>query len=184
MLKRKEFLTALCVACIAVMSLSTLVYAATWTPEEMADWMYRVGRGKIWRTTYEVVNHIRPKVDDMQEKMGQGLVGEQIEGTHWTEVGPWNTLWLYPKPSNPKKVSFWIKLLSADGNNIRIIVWYERQYIDDTATRKFDWTFQDSQPRKKLIIDELPVAEQLEVKVRQTSGTPTYIYWHAIIEEL
>ena len=164
-----------------------------WTTQDMVDWMYNVGRHKIWMTNYIVRNEIKPTVDDIDEKMGQGLVGEWEKGNATTVGHGLKGLWTYIVPTdNPKKVSFWINLKEmSDGDTIQVGVQYDTdadgswEVVDDTPTREFLWNFANDQTFDgKLIIDELPVATSLYVSVYQGAGTSFTIYWHAIIEEM
>ena len=67
MLKRKQVLTVVSVVCVIAISLTGLyVRAATWTQEDMADWMYNVGRHKIWGIHYIVKNEIKPAVEQIE----------------------------------------------------------------------------------------------------------------------
>ena len=188
MKKKKQALVGLGVVCVLLASFA-LVYAA-WTPEQMANYMFNIGRHKIYQTNWILYNEIGPK-------MGQGLVGEWEKGSFETVINDIDS-WFYTAPDdNPKKVTFWIELDEMrNGDHIKVIVLYDVNPDDalpgrffypalDTASRKFEWEFENSQDRAAVMIaDELPVATSLWIYVEQTSGTPFTISYQAVIEEM
>lgn len=198
MLKRKQALIGIGIlGWVIAVSVSFLyVFAPSpWTTQDMVDYMYNVGKHKIWQTNWILYNEIHPKVDDIDEKMGQGLVGEWDKDSIDTILHLEKPIWFYETPTNnPKKVSFWVSLRNMrDGDSLTIWVRYDvdGDFADnpqDTLTRKWSWHFTDEQKSPPgfvvLIVDELPVATILSINYYQSAGIPFTIDYQYIIEEL
>ena len=65
MLRKKQVLAVVGIVSVVVASLTVLVYAA-WTPDQMANYMFNIGRHKIYQTNWILYNDIDPKVDDIK----------------------------------------------------------------------------------------------------------------------
>ena len=186
MLSKKQFLAVAGVVCVVVASLTVLVYAA-WDPQDMANYMFNIGRHKIYQTNWILYNEIGPK-------MGQGLVGEWNNGSTTTNPGFAKVFIQYLVPTNnPKKFSLYVNLEEMqNGDEIVIFVIVDTdgddiyEEMEDTPTRRFRWEFQDAQYGKygKLIIDELPIATKLQALALQNAGPARTISFHYIIEEM
>jgi hypothetical protein len=186
-LQKKKFYAIIGISVI-VLSSFALVYAATWTPDDMAVYMQNIGRHKIYQTNWILYNEIGPK-------MGQGLGGEWAAGTVVVAGTTPITIWSYKAaPSNPKKVTFWIDVGSmSSGDSLNVWVNYDASPVDttfncsieDTLSRKFNWTFDNEQTdRIKLIVDELSVIQELAIRTQYISGGAITVYYQYIIEEM
>ena len=130
--------------------------------------------------------HACAMVESIEDKMGQGLVGEFQEGGVKTEIAiPPKVLliWEYKPLGKPKKVSLYVDLHEmADGDHIAIFTVY---YIKGVAVTLDLVDFCDFRfPPAKLILDQLPVATKTRVYVAQQLGAPFTVHYQVIIEEL
>jgi hypothetical protein len=66
--KKKKFYALLGVVCVVFASFA-VVYAATWTPDQMADYMYNIGRHKIYQTNWILYNEIGPQVEEIFDSL-------------------------------------------------------------------------------------------------------------------
>jgi hypothetical protein len=77
-LQKKKFYAILGISVI-VLSSFALVYAAAWTPDDMAAYMQNIGRHKIYQTNWILYNQIDPKIDTILDHSEQDLDYETLE---------------------------------------------------------------------------------------------------------
>ena len=203
--RKKQVLAIAGVACIVFASFAVLVYAA-WTPDDMANYMFNIGRHKIYQTNRILYNKIGPivdvideKIDVVDEKMGQGLVGQFIEGSVKTKVASKVTIWEYKPGGKPKKVSLYVNvnemevedlvfihvLYSIKGAAVELDDQKSWKVMESSITKTLRHRFYGQQGYPgKLILDQLPVATHIQVLVYQERGTSFTIHYQVIIEEL
>jgi hypothetical protein len=105
-MQKKKFYTILGIMVITLSSFG-LVYATVWTPDEMAAYMYNIGRHKIYQTNYILYQKISPQLDSMESDIAdikEALTINVMESIYssWTgSLSGWSTIVTLTTPSLP-----------------------------------------------------------------------------------